>query len=77
MRRYKADLSDEIEPQINELLSRAEKGLQVLLKRESILQAKVRSYLSEFLVMWLIERDYRPRRRNHALPRGQQPTQLE
>ncbi|TBU41463.1 Spc19-domain-containing protein, partial [Dichomitus squalens] len=40
VRRYKADLTDEIEPQINELLSRAEKGLQVLLKRESILQAK-------------------------------------
>ena len=47
VRRYKADLTDEIEPQINELLSRAEKGLQVLLKRESILQAKVddRSWL--------------------------------
>ncbi|PIL37414.1 hypothetical protein GSI_01108 [Ganoderma sinense ZZ0214-1] len=41
VRRYKADLTDEIEPQINELLSRAEKGLQVLLKRESMLQAKV------------------------------------
>ncbi|KAI1796102.1 Spc19-domain-containing protein [Ganoderma leucocontextum] len=41
VRRYKADLTDEIEPQINELLSRAEKGLQVLLKRENILQAKV------------------------------------
>ena len=43
VRRYKADLTDEIEPQINELLSRAEKGLQVLLKKESVLQAKVRS----------------------------------
>ncbi len=41
VRRYKADLTDEIEPQINELLLRAEKGLQVLLKRESMLQAKV------------------------------------
>ncbi len=41
VRRYKADLTDEIEPQINELLSRAERGLQVLLKRESMLQAKV------------------------------------
>ncbi|OJT07118.1 hypothetical protein TRAPUB_2052 [Trametes pubescens] len=40
VRRYKADLTDEIEPQINELLLRAEKGLQVLLKRESMLQAK-------------------------------------
>ncbi|KAI0776157.1 Spc19-domain-containing protein [Trametes elegans] len=41
VRRYKADLTDEIEPQINELLSRADKGLQILLKRESMLQAKV------------------------------------
>ncbi|KAI9000733.1 Spc19-domain-containing protein [Trametes punicea] len=41
VRRYKADLSDEIEPQINELLSRAEKGMQILLKRESMLQAKL------------------------------------
>ena len=41
VRRYKADLTDEIEPQINELLSRAEKGLQLLLKRESVLEAKV------------------------------------
>ncbi|KAL7282622.1 hypothetical protein ACG7TL_004094 [Trametes sanguinea] len=41
VRRYKADLSDEIEPQINELISRAEKGMQILLKKESMLQAKV------------------------------------
>ncbi|KAI0832724.1 DASH complex subunit Spc19 [Trametes gibbosa] len=41
VRKYKADLTDEIEPQINELLSRADKGLQILLKRESMLQAKV------------------------------------
>ena len=41
IRRYKSDLTEEIEPQINELLSRAEKGLQVLVKKESILQAKV------------------------------------
>ncbi|RPD66869.1 hypothetical protein L227DRAFT_605313 [Lentinus tigrinus ALCF2SS1-6] len=41
VRRYKADLTDEIEPQINELLSRAEKGLQLLLKKESMLQTKV------------------------------------
>ncbi|TFY67641.1 hypothetical protein EVJ58_g1491 [Rhodofomes roseus] len=43
VRRYKADLTDEIEPQINELISRAEKGLQILLKRESMLRAKVES----------------------------------
>lgn len=41
VRRYKADLTDEMEPQINELISRAEKGLQILLKRESMLRAKV------------------------------------
>ncbi|KAI0722374.1 Spc19-domain-containing protein [Cerioporus squamosus] len=41
VRKYKADLTDEIEPQINELLSRAEKGLQLLLKKEGVLQAKV------------------------------------
>ncbi|KAI0732866.1 Spc19-domain-containing protein [Fomitopsis betulina] len=46
VRRYKADLTDEIEPQINELISRAEKGLQILLKRESMLRAKVESTLS-------------------------------
>ncbi len=43
VRKYKADLTDEIEPQINELLSRAEKGLQLLLKKEGVLQAKVRT----------------------------------
>ncbi|KZT05555.1 uncharacterized protein LAESUDRAFT_625224, partial [Laetiporus sulphureus 93-53] len=41
VRKYKADLTDEIEPQINELIARAEKGLQILLKKESLLQAKV------------------------------------
>ncbi|EPS98738.1 hypothetical protein FOMPIDRAFT_126458 [Fomitopsis schrenkii] len=46
VRRYKADLTDEMEPQINELISRAEKGLQILLKRESMLRAKVESTLS-------------------------------
>jgi len=47
VRRYKADLTDEIEPQINELISRAEKGLQILLKRESMLQAKVEASMSK------------------------------
>ncbi len=41
MRRYKADLTDEIEPQVNELLSRAEKGLSILAKKESMLRGKV------------------------------------
>ena len=39
--RYKADLSDEIEPQITELISRAEKGLKALQKKRLLLQTKV------------------------------------
>ncbi|KAI0700636.1 Spc19-domain-containing protein [Cytidiella melzeri] len=42
VRRYKADLTDEIEPQVNELLTRAERGLNTLLKQKSMLQTKVR-----------------------------------
>lgn len=41
MRRYKADLADEIEPQINELIDRAEKGLNALNRREGLIQSKV------------------------------------
>lgn len=44
IRKYKADLTDEIEPQINELLSRADKGLKVLQKREGALRTKVCLY---------------------------------
>ncbi|KAI0797105.1 Spc19-domain-containing protein [Abortiporus biennis] len=44
IRKYKADLTEEIEPQINELLSRAEKGLKLLNKREMALRAKVDTY---------------------------------
>lgn len=44
MRKYKADLTDEIEPQVNELLSRAEKGLTILHKKENMLQTKVRCF---------------------------------
>jgi hypothetical protein len=39
--RYKADLSDEVEPQITELISRAEKGLKALQKKQLLLQTKV------------------------------------
>jgi len=39
--KYKADLSDEIEPQITELISRAEKGTKVLQKTQLALQTKV------------------------------------
>lgn len=41
VRQYKADLTDEIEPQINELLERAEKGVKALQRKESLLQTKV------------------------------------
>ncbi len=40
--KYKADLSEEIEPQITELISRAEKGIKVLQKKHYALQTKVR-----------------------------------
>ncbi|TFY74873.1 hypothetical protein EWM64_g9139, partial [Hericium alpestre] len=46
VRKYKADLSEEIEPQITELVSRAEKGLKALLKKESVLQTKVEAVQS-------------------------------
>ena len=36
VRKYKADLTDEIEPQINELLARAEKGIKALLINEEM-----------------------------------------
>ncbi|KAI0005104.1 hypothetical protein BJV74DRAFT_325657 [Russula compacta] len=39
--KYKADLSDEIEPQITELVSRAEKGMKALQKKQLSLQTKV------------------------------------
>ncbi|KAI0340819.1 hypothetical protein BDW22DRAFT_1333745 [Trametopsis cervina] len=41
VRQYKADITDEVEPQVSELLSRAERGLGVLLKKEGMLQTKV------------------------------------
>jgi len=39
--KYKVDLSDEIEPQITELISRAEKGMKALQKKYLALQTKV------------------------------------
>jgi DASH complex subunit SPC19 len=39
--KYKADLSDEIEPQITELMSRAEKGMKALQRTQLALQTKV------------------------------------
>ncbi|KAF9006752.1 hypothetical protein BDQ17DRAFT_1352330 [Cyathus striatus] len=41
VRRYKRDLADEIEPSINELIARAEQGLQALEKKENQLKLKL------------------------------------
>ncbi|KAF5388373.1 hypothetical protein D9615_000747 [Tricholomella constricta] len=43
VKKYKADLVDEIEPSVNELIERAEQGLRALEKKESALQTKVES----------------------------------
>ncbi|KAF8076785.1 Spc19-domain-containing protein [Lyophyllum atratum] len=43
VKRYKADLVDEIEPSVNELIERAEQGLKALYRKESVLQTKVES----------------------------------
>ena len=40
--KYKADMSGEIEPQITELISRAEKGTKTLQKKHHVLQTKAR-----------------------------------
>lgn len=41
MRRYQADVVEEVEPQINELVSRAQKGVHALQTRQSLMQDKV------------------------------------
>ncbi|KAJ7729528.1 Spc19-domain-containing protein [Mycena maculata] len=41
VRKYKSELTDEIEPAINELIVLAEQGLKSLQKKESVLQTKV------------------------------------
>jgi Spc19 len=41
IKKCKADLTEEVEPAINELIERAEQGLRNLYKKESVLQAKV------------------------------------
>lgn len=51
IRRYKAELTDEIEPQINELLVRADKGLKALQKREKQLRTKVEFKLPDVLTL--------------------------
>ncbi|KAH8988477.1 hypothetical protein EDB92DRAFT_2009894 [Lactarius akahatsu] len=47
VKKYKADLSDEIEPQITELVSRAEKGMEALQKKRLLLQTKVKTAQSK------------------------------
>lgn len=46
VRQYKSDLTDEIEPQINELIERAEKGLKALVRKENLIKAKVSQFIS-------------------------------
>lgn len=41
VKKYKADLADEIEPQINELIDHAEQGLKSLRRKEGLIQSKV------------------------------------
>ncbi|PFH50152.1 hypothetical protein AMATHDRAFT_145840 [Amanita thiersii Skay4041] len=41
VKRYKTELADEVEPQINELIKRSEQGLEALLKKEALLKAKL------------------------------------
>ena len=42
VRRYKADVVEEVEPQINELISRAQKGMHALQTRQNLMQDKVK-----------------------------------
>ena len=52
VKRYKGDLAEETEPQITELLNRAEQGLELLMKKETQLQTKVsRKYLYPFFIV--------------------------
>ncbi|EJU06192.1 hypothetical protein DACRYDRAFT_112942, partial [Dacryopinax primogenitus] len=47
LRKYKAQLVEEIEPQVSELISKAEKSLGVLERREAQLQKKVEAQQNE------------------------------
>ena len=50
VREYKSDLREVIEPQVNELIERAEKGLRVLERREASLKARVGYFLAAYNV---------------------------
>ncbi|KAI6127384.1 Spc19-domain-containing protein [Pisolithus croceorrhizus] len=41
VKRYRSDLADEIEPQVNELIDRAEQGLKLLRRKEGLVHSKV------------------------------------
>jgi len=41
VKRYKTEIADEVEPQITELLKRAEQGLETLVKKETLLKNKL------------------------------------
>jgi len=41
VKRYQTEIADEVEPQITELLKRAEQGLEVLVKKETLLKNKL------------------------------------
>jgi DASH complex subunit SPC19 len=47
VRKYKADLTDEIEPAIFELIELAEQGLKSLQKKEAVLKTKVRGQIRD------------------------------
>ena len=64
VRQYKADLTDEIEPQINELLDRAEKGVKALFRKESQMQTKV-GPLDIHVTKYFVERYVLPRSKPH------------
>lgn len=52
VKRYKGDLADEVEPQITELMKRAEQGLEALMKKENLLQTKVpREYIDPLFIV--------------------------
>lgn len=41
IRKYKTELADEIEPQINELIEHAERDLKALSRKQALVQSKV------------------------------------
>ncbi|KAJ8594018.1 hypothetical protein M405DRAFT_858451 [Rhizopogon salebrosus TDB-379] len=78
VRRYKADLADEIEPQINELIDRAEKGLNALSRREGLIQSKVEvAHAMQSKVATAPTSDKREERRLQMLAKQRQRLEVE